>query len=87
MTETIPLGGNVAVGGGAVWLGEMTSNRIARADPRTGRVTGVWRVGLVPPGIDPRRDPVNAGLVVAHGSLWAANWAGGRLLRLRLPGG
>ena len=56
--------GNVAIGGGAVWVARDQGQEVLKFDPRTGRGTGHFEI---------RGDPSGAnadGVVYVHGSLW-----------------
>jgi len=68
----------LAVGAGGVWvggvrqLGQVPSLVVDRIDPRSGRLTGAFRLGRDAGGL----------LVAGHGSLWFARLGGGELVRI-----
>ena len=71
---TIALGfppGDVAAGGGAVWVTDELGDRVVRIDPATNRVSGAIKVG---------RGAI--GVAVGAGSVWVANGIGNSLTRI-----
>ena len=64
-------GRGIAVGGGAIWIGDSAHNRVVRLDPNTNRVTQPIGVGSGP-----------GALAFGGGAVWVANTLDGTVSRI-----